>query len=151
MSASEIAAAPVSGTGPRVTANQTPHRRIFINSPDLYLKSRLYWMPLKKKASIPSLSPSPSLFFTSPYPAHPTRAACQVLRASSQAVTKPKSTRRCAVYFPDTRFSVCVSVVIGCQTCRWSQRQRLGLFTAIKLSRTVIHDILSCYHVKKKG
>lgn len=53
--------------------------------------------------------------------------------------------------FFDT-LSVCISVVIGCETCRWSQRQSLSLFTVIKLSHAVIHDTLSksCYHVEGK-
>lgn len=162
MSASEIAAAPVSGTGPRVIENQTPQRGIFINFPDLYLKSRLYWMPLKKKATSLSLS----LFFLLPVPRPPTSAACQVLLTSLQAVTKRKFASRCAVmgfffffcfvlgfvFFFLRALSVCVSVVIGCETCHWSQRQSLGLFTVIKLSRAVIHDTLSksCYHVEGK-
>lgn len=146
MSASEIAAAPVSGTGPRVIENQTPQRGIFINFPDLYLKSRLYWMPLKKKATILSRSLS---FVLSPL-----FHSCRMpgpLNSFTSHHGKKNSQADVPLFFWHT-LSVCISVVIGRETCRWSQRQSLGLFTVIKLSRAVIHDTLSksCYHVEGK-
>ncbi|TTH54100.1 Guanine nucleotide-binding protein subunit beta-like protein 1 [Bagarius yarrelli] len=88
MSSSEIAAAPVSRTGPRVIQNQTPERGIFINFPDRYLKSRLYWMPLKKKATILSLyfdPPPPSFFHSRRMPGPLKLLYKQSLKENSQA------------------------------------------------------------------